>query len=395
MKTLFQFPDCPRPAVAWWCWVGGFALLAGCTHETGGPASLPPGSIPVASAGSSATDARLLETPNLRLRLAAASWPQLVAKAKPTFTWHTGEGPSELSNNGTYLMWIAQNENGRPQFTLDTAFVYQPNPQLPRQWVLLADDPFADRQATDALDPVLWEEPYTESRKIIVSPRDDAPGPVDREPLGSYAVVKTADPKFGTVYEIAWQTQYASYSGTVQETFLRRLYVFRDLSDRWYFLGEGPPSGEGWGAGRIGAEERVVPRITWKQRDDSLPPVEISFDLQTTWRDFSDEDFPTLETHQATTLPSPQPTSSAPPWQVSGRPYLLTASGDTSESIARRLSLWENAHGLAANLAPDVVQRWQAELLLLNPKLPTTEIPAGTRVEIPTGEEMAHFAKGT
>lgn len=172
---------------------------------------------------------------------AAATWPALIQKTKPTFAW-----------NGCDMMWIETNHLGQPRFILDEAYLYQPTNQ-PRQWVLL-------KHQTNVLSEDLRQESpsffYSGCNLAALVPLRDAIPQVqnDAGERGNYAAVIGANPGYGNVYEVGWQREMSV--GVAHPVYGRRIYLFRDRSNKWHFLGEGPE--EGWSRGGGNTLQSIV-----------------------------------------------------------------------------------------------------------------------------------------
>ena len=359
-----------------------------------------------------------LETPNLRLRAEAPTWPQLVAKVAPTLTWqHEDECD---------LLWISR--DGR-QFTVAPAFEYEPSaedratleaealgtqtaPSRPSppvappavRWVLLT----AGERPSWAVDSFWAGKTAPEGMTVPLSDKipsldpDAGKNATAPDSERRYAVVRASDPRFGSVYEIGWPVSYDSFSGTVHEARLRRLFVLRDQAGQWRFLGEGPASGWIYGAGRLGTESRVEPDVAWHQPRTDEPAAVVRFNVTVTCKCFAGydgiPDGADLEIHCQSVL---GPThfkadGSADSCTPVGRCFLVAGPGDNLDRMAARLAFWDPGFGLGwGQSAQDqahksaALQRWRSELSQLNPKLLPAAIPAGTHVEILTDEESA------
>jgi hypothetical protein len=187
----------------------------------------------------------------LSVRVEADSWPAMIEKTRPTFAW-----------NGRDMMWIGNDTNGQPQFVLDEAYIYQPTNQ-PLRWVLLDEQeaPF-DGYYGDVMGNNL--------RGVATLQREVPVAHNDAGIIGEYAVVKSTNPRFGTVYEIGWQKLMAN--GTCLCEFNRRLYVLNDRKDRWHFLGEGPAEGESHYGGTT-----MESKVAWDNSTTNEFPLRIRF----------------------------------------------------------------------------------------------------------------------
>ena len=315
------------------------------------------------------------------MRAGAASWLQLVAETKPTFIWL-------MEGQECCLMWIGDDGHGRPRFMIDRAFQYQPDAKSPPRWVLLA--------AQSELNWVNEEDQVEDSNlgPITISLRDAAPELQDDGTANeSYAFVKAADPNLGRVYEIGWQTEYTSNSGTMHLRYLRHLYVFQDSAGNWRFLGEGPFSGIGWGAFRMGSEERVEVRVVWRSASQGELPVRVVFHLRSAHQLFAEDDHKLLEVHQLAMLPAPPKKPGDFAFRKIGRPYVLSQPSDTLDRLVARIGIWWPIIELESTTAHEdpakTGELFRAGLLRLNPALPRGEIPVGTQVKLFTDEEIS------
>lgn len=188
------------------------------------------------------------------ISLAADSWPHLVKKAKPAFSW-----------NGQDLLWIQTDAQGRPRFILDEAYTFQPTNE-PLQWVLL--NPI---QVGGNIDDPGCETPrffYSGlNLHAVLTVQDQAPPCHNDGTKDSYAIRLDAAKAFGTVYEIGWQRETSR--GIGHPDYGRRIYVLRDATNQWHFLGEGPEEGA-----EQGATTNLKSRVIWESNgSNSLPQI--------------------------------------------------------------------------------------------------------------------------
>ena len=196
------------------------------------------------------------------ISLAADSWPRLVKKAKPTFSW-----------NGQDLLWIQTDAQGRPRFILDEAYTYQPA-NGPLKWVLLnaiqvggnVDDP--DRETPRFFYSGL-------NLHAVAEIHQQAPPANDSGYRGTYAVALDTARQFGTVYEIGWQREMST--GTAHPDYGRRIYVLRDSTNNWHFLGEGPEEGA-----EHGGSTTLKSRVIWENSGSNSLPLQIRFHEENT-----------------------------------------------------------------------------------------------------------------
>lgn len=187
----------------------------------------------------------------LSIRVEADSLKALIQKTKPNFVW-----------NGRDMMWVENDKNGQPEFILDEAYIYQPTNQ-PLRWVLLdtRDAPFDEWYGA-----VMGNNLHGVATLHPTVPVADN----DAGVMGDYAVIKSTNPRFGTVYEIGWQKLMAN--GTCLCNFNRRIYVLKDGQDRWHFLGEGPAAGSG-----RGFESTMEAKVVWDGSITNANPLQIQF----------------------------------------------------------------------------------------------------------------------
>jgi hypothetical protein len=208
--------------------------------------------------------------------------------------------------------------------------------------------------------------------------------------IGEYEVVKSVNPRFGTVYEIGWQKLMANGTCLCEEN--RRLYVLEDRANQWRFLGEGIAEGNDkshYLPGFTSVESRVV----WTNSKTHDLPVEIRIIVKDTTMEVAGEGDanstprPDWTTCREYVLGGPFPAAMR---RTTERPYLLTEKGDTFDKIVLRSAQWCSEWGDDSN-APtvkahreEVLKMWRTDLARLNPQLPETgNIKEGTRVQIP------------
>jgi hypothetical protein len=308
----------------------------------------------------------------LSVRVEADSWQALIEKTKPAFAW-----------NGRDMMWIESDTNSQPQFVLDEAYIYQPTNQ-PLRWVLLDthDAPF---------DEWYGEVMGNNLRGVATLHKTVPIADNDAGEIGEYAVVKSSNPKFGTVYEIGWQKLMANGTCLCEDN--RRIYVLKDRANQWHFIGEGI----GDSSGKSGIEDdgtSVDARVVWMKSKTNDLPFQIQFVCQNCETEASDApDFvprPGLVTYDEYILAGTFP---APLRRTTDRSYLLAEKGDTFDKFVEHCAEWDNGW----NVWPDagqkiknerIIEMWRAGLAQLNPQLPKTgNIKEGTRVQLLTYAE--------
>ena len=312
----------------------------------------------------------------LTIREQGATLAELVARAKPDFTF--GEG-------GRDFMWVTKDDPKDPSFRLERAYTYQPAGQ-PMRFVLLKssfqggprDEPsgFLEGTGPSVVAPLSSEKPMHDGGS------------------GDYAFVKWRGPDGAVLYEIGWQTEFGSNWAKG-----RRLYVLH-AGGRWQFVGEGSEEGYdklGWGQA---AEKTADARVEWTGKADT--PVRIRFAAKEIMHEWASSDDLQADPHAGDNLRDDLEESfdfvlegklPATIRKVSDRPFMLAREGETLDKLVRHLSAWttawrENHPGDRARTEAT----WRRELLRLNPKLPAGDIPKDTRIDLPTDkEEMGLF----
>lgn len=192
---------------------------------------------------------------NFSVRESANSLPALIQKTKPTFAW-----------NGCDMMWIGTDQRGNLEFILDEAYIYQPSNQ-PRQWVLLKNKTNIRYEDLHQESPRFF---YSCMNLYALAPLLDQIPPVqnDAGERGNYAVMIGTNQHYGSIYEVGWQKEMCV--GTAHPDYGRRIYLFKDRSNKWHFLGEGPE--EGWSRG---GGNSLQSKVVWD--GSGQYPFEISF----------------------------------------------------------------------------------------------------------------------
>jgi hypothetical protein len=294
----------------------------------------------------------------------AESWEALVEKVRPAFTW-----------GGRDMRWIGQDEQGNPQFTLDRAYVFQPEGELAR-WALLAFGDGADARVF-SLNYIRRTARLYEEDKI----------PVHDGGSGDYAVVKSHHPAAGMLYEIGWESiQSAGSSAAIEE---RRLYLLRDGNGRWHFVGEGPGPGAGKSGYNVTYLCSVESSVTWTGVPDG--PVRIEFtvrDSRIEGGEMPEDGVPRRRRDEYSRVVLAGRMPAALQW-IDDRPYMLAEKGDTFDVIVSHLATW--TIGWDTNRGDSrkrILQMWAAGLVELNPRLPRGEIPEGARIRLLRYNEM-------
>ena len=288
----------------------------------------------------------------------AESWEALVENVKPAFTWA-----------GRDMLWIGQDEQGDPRFTLDRAYVFQPEGK-PARWVLLAFG--------DGADPRVFSLNYIRRTARLY---EEDKIPVHDGGSGDYAVVKSHHPAAGTLYEIGWESiQSSGSSGTIEE---RRLYLLRDGNGRWHFVGEGPGPRVGKSGYNVTCQRSVESAVTWTGVPDG--PVRIEFavrDSRIEGGEMPEDRVPRRrrDAYSRAVLAGKMP--AALQW-VDDRPYMLAEKGDTFDAIVSHLATWTIGWDTnRGDARKRILEMWADGLADLNPGLPRGEIPEGTPIRL-------------
>lgn len=298
----------------------------------------------------------------------ADSWLALVEKVKPTFAW-----------NGCDMMWIEKDKRGQPLFVLDEAYLYEPTNQ-PRQWVLLRNS--TPKMSEGDLRPEAPKFFYSTYNLLAVAALQDAVPHSDHG--DNYAVAISTSRKFGTVYEIGWQREMSVGSGHAE--YGRRIYVLRDRTNKWHFLGEVPEEGGGKGGGST-----VQARVVWNAASTNKLKLQIRFHAEqlTSPYNFGEDETnipPYLTVCSEYVLAGDFPSR----FRSTGeRPYLLAEKDDTMEKIILRLCCylpgWNNwpETNKEEIKKKRILEMWATAIAQLNPQLPRTgKVREGTRIQL-------------
>ena len=305
------------------------------------------------------------------IRASADSWLALVKKVNPTFAW-----------NGCDLMWIEKDANGQPRFILDEAYIYQPTNQS-RQWILVKDDRAKNWSAGSSRED-WWQQFGNYNLRADIPLQKTIPDAADNGDRGNYAIIKSANDRLGTVYEIGWQRVMSSGNGLAD--YGRRIYVWEDRSNHWHFLGEGPEEGS-----QKGDYNTVESQVVWNATSTNKLPLQIRFhceDVDTPYcLDAEDTNPPPdVAVYSDCMLAGRFPAKCQP---IGINPYLLAEKGDTLKKIISRLNYdwpgWEDWPVETERKAMNVraAAAWRAVIVGLNPNLSQWGIiKEGTRVNI-------------
>jgi len=296
--------------------------------------------------------------PPLKIRTTADSFAKLVAATKPDFSW-----------GDCYLMWVHDGNTDHPGFELSRAWLLQKPAEKP-QCILLETD--KDLRLT------LYNQLGDDARGLFIpttirlgQPKEDFG---DGDLAGNYTRVLASDKDHGTVYEIGWQGEMNG--GTGHPILEMMLYVCKDTTGKWHFVGEGPSL-----LGSRGGNASQTAQIVWNK--SSPAGTSILFTAENTEYDpFANEPehdpLPDRDEYQDAVLDGTSPET-----HYAAHPYLLAKTGDTLDSLVHLLSIWsfEWGAGNAAERAK-VEQNYRSELFRLNPDLSKDKITPGTKVFI-------------
>jgi len=329
----------------------------------------------------------------LGVRVEAASWEELVAKVKPTFTWGNLDAwACEASNTGLpKMMWIDEDLAGRPIFRLEKAYAWQPSADQEARWVLVklmpADGGGSDIEANN----LLGEQINGRAMPICVKVTDAIPDAPGDGMLADYAIIRGRDPRGGTVYEIGWSHEMCMGSG--HWVYRDLIYVWRDAKGVWRLLGEGACESEGCNGRRECGGSWCEVSVRW-QGEPVRPMVFFAQGMRRSEAGEGPIGLPDLVSYGDAVLDGTGDTLPvALKW--SGGEYMRAEKGDTLEKMAWRLVVWrevdtmDSAHYWEPWLdkpSPELLRQREAcreELLRLNPKLSANdsdELVEGTQV---------------
>jgi|GEM_PF-2623491 len=202
----------------------------------------------------------------LKIRAQADSWQELVTQVSPDFAWGRRD-----------MMWVGEDGKGMPVFTMDRAFVYQPEGSPPK-WVLL------ERQLS----------PFDKWYRRLSSQYMHTVARVYKQPpsqdvgWSSYAVVRSTGPKDARVYEVCWP--HIGSFGSSNEQGATLLYVLEDSEGKWRFIGKGPELKSGKLGYASSYDRTASSNVTWTGQNDA--PVRIDFTVMSTTRQWPTSDEP-------------------------------------------------------------------------------------------------------
>ena len=315
----------------------------------------------------------------MRVRVEAPSWEELLERTTPRFSW--GEGD---------LMWIQEGEEGRPVFILDRAYVIQPA-NGPSRCVLLEPDPA--KEGT-------WARDKAPTRSEILL-HDQVPQLGDQE-LGDYALLVDRDTTGRTLYRIVRQSWFGS--GTAGGAMADNIYVLSegkpsrpgktpDFPDRWRLVGVGPHAENstlGYKAYRscseglveirwVESEKEPVMLIFMARLDRHRMPEEKGVDPPPHWVPGR------LTTYRMYALAGPLPASLNP---LSPREFTVTETETTWSDLAEQWGSWTPGWTAGSDRREAILTTWREALRDLNPGVAGETIPAGTKLDLPTYEEV-------
>jgi len=363
-------------------------------------------------------------SPRLKVKAEAGSWDKLVAQVKPTLTWGW---PSPNGDIPPYespfpnMIWIDQNAAGKPVFRLEQAYVWQPAPSAPgsaggadgvdagtkshppaepgangqmeARWVLVELLPNDNGKA----DKLLGEQIAGRRLPIRVEVTDAVPDLHDHS-LASYAIVRSVDPRGGTVYEVGWKMETSHW------LYRYVIYFWRDTKGErggWRVLGDGPSDHITSDESRVYNREQVS--VQWQGN-----PVKPTISIVKAERHLKRGDMrvrgPDLVVYSDVTLDGTNETlPTRPKW--SDKQYMRAQKGDTLNKMVDRLTTWNESglvgehslqlkekRGEVAEPSPELLRQRELrreisreKLRRLNPQLPVNAnatLKEGTQVFI-------------
>lgn len=306
----------------------------------------------------------------LRIEMAADSWTNLCAMAKPTFTW-----------KGRDLIWVETNASGNPVMRLNCAYLYGPTSGK-LQWVLLDTQEGA------------WDESYAQvmGDNLKGLARLQSSKPTSDHGSGDYAIALAESDQHGTVYEVGWQKLMAN--GTSLAAVERRFYLLKDREGRWTLLGEGPEESRGKSGSRRASSTASTPRVEWI--DSIRIPCHIAFAVVEQNDEWAGCDDPprtlrrTLVLHEDLVLDGT--TKELRP--LTPRPYVRVAPGDNLTALVEHLASWIPGW---ESVSKEKLQRihgvWREGLLRLNTGMDFEHLIPGSKIEVLTYAEIMKWLR--
>jgi hypothetical protein len=264
-----------------------------------------------------------------KIRLSAATWTDLVARAAPTFAWNQSD-----------LMWIRYDDRHQLQFELDHAVVVKPKNSNAQAALL---------DVTNCL-PGNYIQEFSRDTAHIVKERP----PGDGGP-GTHAIMISRRSDGTELYDVVWQS---ATMGAGLWWSLRHIYILRDAGGQWRFVGEGPSECNG-----RGFCSDLQFDVQWTT--DPAAPVRVLYSFYGCDNEASES--PTKETmlttHREAILDGSLPTNIR--W-LNGEHHVVEAD-ETFERVVRSIAEWR---GSLRNGDPD-----EKQLLLIAQRLLLTKNP--------------------
>ncbi len=285
--------------------------------------------------------ARLRKLHGAEIRVEAETLEALIGKVKPLAVF-----------GGRDMIWA--DEDG---FMFDRAFYYQPKGE-PGRWVLL-----------EKCRGLRFRSEHVRARAKFMDAK-----PMHDSGSGDYAVVRSRSPDGKTLYEVGWMAGPGAGSGA--HVVERRIFMLRERSGRWRLVGEGPSEGSGNKGAFAGSHKSVRLRVTWT----GAPGAPVRIRATKTVRDWATRDSrKDLRTLQDGVLEGPLPAE----YRRVGRPHVKSEKDESLAALAHRIAVWNGYYaGRNAKEKASIEKLWLDALRELNPDLPETGIPEGTRVDV-------------
>jgi hypothetical protein len=299
----------------------------------------------------------------LKIRLEADSWPELCEKAKPTFTW-----------NGKDMMWIIEEADGKTIFKMNRAFIFEPTGERPR-WILLYEQ--------NGEHDNWYRELSGQSLEGIAHLNKGKP--VHDSGAGHYAIIFAQNDNRGIMYEVGWQDQMGE--GTNRSQGERRLYVLKEITGKWFFMGEGPSECSAKGLNfREYFSSSFRANVIWKP--DRNPPCKINFQVR--FNDFDNNKGGKHEKNIYNDCVLDGTTEYTK--KLCEREYYICEENENLQSIIAIMAPWESEWDNNRTGERDkILEMWRTYLINLNPGVDFTSIKSGTRLNLPTHREIYEY----
>jgi hypothetical protein len=207
---------------------------------------------------------------------------------------------------------------------------------------------------------------------------------------GDWAMVLSTKSDQGTVYQIGWEGILGG--GTGHEIVEKLLYVLKDKSGQWRFIGEGPSNGPG----KNGAVDcyQLLTRVT-----DVVPKSRSPFGLEIHFtRERNDSDCGRIDprfTPRQLRVEYQEGILDGQSTHVQwSRPYVRAGAEESFKKLVLHLATWDRGWSADTPPTPGDIEKhikiegwWRQELLRLNPDISTEDIAEGTNIRIPTYAE--------